>query len=300
MHPLVDACSAGVIANIGLSFDNILLYGIIAFAFQFPLGVLLDVRPALSRYCYCAAGVLLVVGAMLAIAGLAAALPVACMGNALFHLTAGKMVLDESDGKGGPAGLFISTGAFGLAAGLALGRETWFLPSIAVAIALWHAVAVFSNVARCAPAPYSFKTRNRPIAYFALLLLFALTAGRSWAGLLAQVSVEISGLASVCAAISIWAGKVAGGYLGDVAGRVKVVAVGIAGTVALVAAATPACGGPYLTHAHASSLPYFALLVVSQLATGSMMSLMCACLPGRFGTVFGLNCLALFLGSLWQ
>ena len=44
-------------------------------------------------------------------------LAVACVGNALFHLSAGKHVLEAHGGRAGPIGLFISTGALGLMAG---------------------------------------------------------------------------------------------------------------------------------------------------------------------------------------
>ena len=119
MHPLVDACSMGVLAVGGMAVERILLYNALAFALQLPLGVVADARPRLS-----AAGFSLGVGLVCA-ATLAAALgaggwgvlSAACFGNALFHLTAGKHVLDAHGGRSGPAGLFISTGALGLLAG---------------------------------------------------------------------------------------------------------------------------------------------------------------------------------------
>lgn len=123
-HPLVDACSLSVLIAGGMTWPRVVAYNAMAFALQLPMGLVADARPKWVRGGFFL-GVAMTVGAALA-AALGAVgwgvLATVCVGNALFHLTAGKDVLDSHGGRGGPVGLFISTGALGLLAGR-LGME---------------------------------------------------------------------------------------------------------------------------------------------------------------------------------
>ena len=101
-HPLVDACSMSVLAAGGMSWSRILVYNTVAFALQLPLGVVLDVRPGLVRGGF-VAGTSLVCAATLAAAFGAngwGVLVAVCLGNAIFHLTAGKHLLETHGGIG--------------------------------------------------------------------------------------------------------------------------------------------------------------------------------------------------------
>ena len=49
LHPLVDACSVTVLVIGGMSWQRVLAYNALAFALQFPIGVMLDVRPCLLK-----------------------------------------------------------------------------------------------------------------------------------------------------------------------------------------------------------------------------------------------------------
>lgn len=118
-HPLVDACSLSVLIAGGMSWQRVVAYNAMAFALQLPMGLIADERPGWVR-----GGFFLGTGMAVAAAVAAAfgahgwgVLAVACVGNALFHLTAGKEILDTRGGRGGPIGLFISTGALGLLVG---------------------------------------------------------------------------------------------------------------------------------------------------------------------------------------
>ena len=94
------------------------------------------------------------------------------------------------------------------------------------------------------------------------------------------------GFALAGAAVT-WAGKAAGGYLGDRFGRWIVTAVSVAGSLSLC----------FLCRPEQAAL-WLALLFVAQLATGPVLSLMYDKSGKASGTAFGLNCLALFTGSL--
>ena len=146
-HPLVDACSLSVLIAGGMSWQRVIAYNAMAFALQLPMGLLADERPEWVRGGFCF-GTGMPVAAAVSVAfgaGGWCPLAMACVGNALFHLTAGKEILDSHGGRGGPIGLFISTGALGLLAGR-VGMEhcaAAALPAFAASLA---AVAVASAV----------------------------------------------------------------------------------------------------------------------------------------------------------
>ena len=226
------------------------------------------------------------------------ALSAACVGNALFHLSAGKTVLDAHKGKGGPIGLFISTGALGLFAGMKLagGYGLWCSLGFGAILAAVGAVAVgrWRGRAEARPSPNSFSSLSsqvsRPPLSFVLILaaLFALVAWRSWAGLLAGGMTNAAGLGFALAGAAVtWAGKAAGGCLGDRFGRWIVTVVSVVGSLSLC----------FLCRPEQAAL-WLALLFVAQLATGPVLSLMHDKSGGASGTAFGLNCLGLFTGSL--
>ena len=293
-HPLVDACSMSVLAAGGMSWSRILMYNAVAFALQLPMGVALDARPMFLRAAFLA-GTCLVCAATLAAAfgaGGWGVLFAVCLGNAIFHLTAGKHVLEAHGGRSGPIGLFISTGALGLLAGR-LGVERAAAASLPVFALLLAACVVVagrnigwraSTVGRVVPnAP-----RTPVVPVLILAGLFVLVAWRSWAGLEATRLTATQGTFLLLAGAAVtWGGKAAGGYLAERIGRWTVTAASVCGSAALAFACSPQ-----------NALAWLALLFVAQLATGPVLSLAYDNMDGKGGTAFGLNCLGLFAGSL--
>ena len=302
-HPLVDACSLSVLIAGGMTWQRVVAYNAMAFALQLPMGVVADTWPGLVK-----GGFFLSV-AMTAGAAASAAfgvggwcpLAMACIGNALFHLTAGKDVLDSHGGRGGPVGLFISTGALGLLAGR-LGMERCAaaaLPGFAIALATVAAVAVarWKGNAVCleddSKHPGSSGRFAPPSAFpilelAALTGLFVLVAWRSWAGLAAGRISAGQGMALLLTGAAVtWAGKALGGYLAERLGRGAVTAASVCGSAALAFLCPPG-----------NAAAWMALLFVAQLATGPVLSLLYDQTGCRGGMAFGLNCLGLFAGSL--
>ena len=299
LHPLVDACSVTVLVVGGMSWQRVLAYNALAFALQFPLGVALDARPRLVKGAFVVSLVLTLAGVGLCACGGETgvhapllenvALVLACVGNALFHLSAGKTVLDTHEGKGGPIGLFISTGALGLFAGMKLagGYGLCCCLGFGATLAAVGTAAVLRNHNSSSSLASSV---SRPHPSFGLVLvgLFALVAWRSWAGLLAGGMTNAAGLGFALAGAAVtWAGKAAGGYIGDHFGRWTVTAVSVAGSLSLCFLCRPE-----------QMVAWLMLLFVAQLATGPVLSLMYDKSGRAGGATFGLNCLALFTGSL--
>ena len=303
-HPLVDACSMSVLAAGGMSWSRILVYNAVAFALQLPLGVVLDVRPGLVRGGF-VAGTSLVCAATLAAAFGAngwGVLVAVCLGNAIFHLTAGKHLLEAHGGRSGPIGLFISTGALGLLAGQ-LGVEraaAASLPTFAALLAAcvvvagrdvaWHASTGETPVVPAGGTRSCVSATCGTLVVPVMILagLFVLVAWRSWAGLEATRLTAAEGMSLVLAGAAVtWGGKAVGGYLAEHLGRWTVTAVSVCGSAALAFACSPQ-----------NAFAWLALLFVAQLATGPVLSLVYDRMAGKVGTAFGLNCLGLFAGSL--
>lgn len=302
IHPLVDACSVSVLVAGGISFERVIAYNALAFALQLPLGMLMDEWPRFTRLGFflgtgmaCAAAV----AAALRLGGWGV-LAVVCVGNAFFHLTAGKHILETHEGRGGPIGLFISAGALGLMAGQvwAAKAATICLAVFAAALGVCMVLAVAQSrrdasfspslVSRKSLASHmTFKTGSF-IPRLILVGLFILVAWRSWAGLFAGGrSTGGSALMMLVGAAVTFAGKVAGGYLAERVGRWKTTAFSVAGSAALAFFCEPTWVAPWLV-----------LLFVAQLATGPVLSLVYEKAARRGGRAFGLNCLGLFMGSL--
>lgn len=294
MHPLVDACSVGVLVAGGMTLERVMAYNAMAFALQLPFGLIMDSNPGLNKRAFFV-GVGLTFFAAVSVAfgfGGWWFLAVACVGNALFHLTAGKNILEAQDGRSGPIGLFISTGALGLMAGQAWVAKaaTICLATFAAALAVTIVLAAVSRwnevEGRTAPSGAA----EAPLLIPALVLggLFVLIVWRSWAGLFAGSRSAGGTLVMMFAgAAATFAGKVAGGYIAERLGRWKVTFVSVAGSAALAFLCEPSWAVAWLV-----------LLFVAQLATGPVLSLVYEKSERCGGTAFGLNCLALFMGSL--
>ena len=293
LHPLVDACSVSVLVAGGMTWERVIAYNAIAFALQLPIGVLMDELPRLMRGGFFIGTGLTLVAAVLSAFGFGGwvILASACVGNALFHLTAGKHILDIYDGRGGPIGLFISTGALGLMAG-----QVW--AAKAATICLWGfaaalAVGVVAAAVRTWKAPWIIHApaqddRGAILQKLVLVGLVVLIAWRSWAALLAGGrSADAGAFLMLVGAAVTCVGKVTGGYLAERLGRWKVTVVSIAGSAALVFLYEPSWRAVWL-----------ALLFIAHLATGPVLSLVYERMARRGGTAFGLNCLGLFAGGM--
>lgn len=300
LHFLVDACSAAVFVLSGDAWYLAYVYGGVAFALQAPLGIFLDVYPKPLRSCLLTVGCLLSAGGVLVGRGWGPlAVVVACLGNALFHVAAGKHLLERYDGSAAPQGLFISTGAFGLLLGLqappAMSSLWLMAPLMAYAAGLgcvWHLIGVVASKKdeacdlRRAPSGEA-----RGWTTVLILTVMALVTLRSWSMLRVglQTSIETVGLAQALVfALAVWGGKVMGGCCGDRWGQKIVIAVGLVGGVGI---------WPWAAVGNVWALVL--VLFVVHLTTAPALCLLYGACRGRGGLASGLNCLSLFVGSLW-
>ena len=141
-HLLVDAlCAAtlfGPVVNAGADyFSMCLLYNTLAFSTQCVVGLLAD-RIRRHRLSAGISMLVVILGFALPIPAVLRVILVGC-GNSVFHVAAGADVLERSEGKAGPLGVFVAPGAIGLTLGILwpkLGLLFAFLMGIAAIVEL--------------------------------------------------------------------------------------------------------------------------------------------------------------------
>lgn len=259
-----------------------LVYNCVAFGLQAPLGYFCDRRQGFP------AGIL---GCVLTAAGLCLVgvpwlgLIVCAIGNALFHTGGGIDSLVHANGKLARSGVFVSSGALGVALGTLAGKAA--LPLIAPVLMLLMCTALilfFALPAAASNEPFS----GRPLVSslgVGLSVLCVAVCIRAYGGTLIQTPWRAEYL--LLPAWGAALGKAFGGILADYFGARRV------GALSLLACI------PLLVFGYQSPL----LCTLGMLLFNINMPItLCAVsdrLPGYPGLSFGLTTLALLLGSLF-
>lgn len=270
-----------------------LLYNLLAFGLQAPIGAFVDSRPHLRAPGPCLGGAVTALGLAAAYLGRALvpgpALPVlgmviSALGNAVFHVCAGSIVLMESGGSLSPAGLFNCAGALGVGFGTYFGTS---FPGVSVLAAL-GAIVIASialwTLRRDAPREVKSATDAEPLSGWALALLCAAMVlhglGGSW-----MPEPPLAGAMTLLPPVMICLGRLSGGVLGDLAGRRSaVLMMAVSAPLLLLSGAAPglALGGTLLFW---TGVPLFQLTAL-------------AALPDSPGFAFGLTKLCLLAGAV--
>ncbi len=295
-HLVVDAgCVASVlratpacdaVASTCVAF--VLGYDVLAFAGQAPLGALVD-RLGLRRAAALAGLVLTAAGMLVGPGAGSAVVILAGLGNALFHVGGGAMVLAGSKGNAAPAGIFVAPGALGLGLGILLGRQWLAVPLWPVLLALAAAgIAVLVAATKNDGAAVTLTPTGRPPSR--VLLIFGLlsfsVAVRSLVGTVGTDGCPKGLPLMLAVPIAAFAGKLSGGFVADRLGWIDV------SMVALLAA------GPLL--AFAGGDPWLAIpgLLVFQMTMPVTLAAALRALPAWPGFGFGVLCFALVTGCL--
>jgi MFS transporter, FSR family, fosmidomycin resistance protein len=295
IHALVDAaCVVAVVrashqesaGTLG-AFWTVLSYDLLAFALQFPLGLLAD-RLRLAR----ASMILGVFLSALVVAPVSmAAWPTMLMagvGNALFHLGAGGLVLSSS-AKAGPAGVFVGPGALGLGLGLWMGRTGWG-STFPIHVALVFALAVLLVLDRPAKresAMQDSRGKHPPLmAAVILSLLLVSVLVRAFVGFGACFQCPSGWVVALGIPLAACTGKVLGGMVADRLGWLAASLGGLVLSLPLIA-----LSGGSLWLALPGVLLFQSTMAVTLMAVARLM-------PAWPCTAFGLPSLFLVLGSL--
>ena len=193
-----------------------LVYNLITFGLQPLFGFVIDYFrsfPAASIGC-----LLVLVGVCLPQSAALVGLVFAALGNAWFHVGAGSDTLLASHGRMWDSGMFVSSGALGVALGTLAGQAQCSpaIPILLVAIPLlleWWLPTQYGGLLERYWI-YSGKT-SVPVTF--LLLLFAI-AIRSFVGAAVPLPWKVGNLDLLLAAVAAFVGKAFGGLLADLFG----------------------------------------------------------------------------------
>lgn len=294
-HAAVDAVCAGLLwtavhdgaISATTAWTAFFLYNFLAFAIQPLVGIVVDRSDAPRRFA--AFGGLLTAAAIpLALAPRAffAAVVLAGLGNAVFHVGGGVVSLRFLPGKAWPPALFVAPGAAGVAGGIALGKvggPVWLLAAgLIVVVACLLVLPAPSQ--RVAAAAATRRTGAFALEVAALLILVVVGV-RSYVGM--TLSFPWKGQAALLVALTagVVLGKALGGVFADRFGW-RTVGVG----ALLVAPVLLAFGADSAALGIAGALIFNLTMPVTLVAVAYAM-------PGHEGFAFGLTCLALFVGA---
>lgn len=293
-HFLVDLMTVSLLytvwmrgdINLALAGGLFLLYNVAAFALQVIFGYITDgmKRPQVTAALGCAAA---------AVPALFTAYPVAAvciagLGNALYHVGGGVATLRLARGKASLPGVFVAPGAMGLFLGAFIAQ--WRVPlwPIAAALIVFGAVCMLPIL----PAIPGYPIRDRAslsakaLAIPALLCLLLSVSVRAFSGAFMELGWKQGFWLPFGAAWAVVLGKGAGGFLADAIGWRRMAAGAL-----VLAAPLLAWGGVHPAIGMAGIFLLNTTMAVTLAATARL-------LPGYEGFAFGLTTLALLIGAL--
>ncbi len=259
----------------------VLIYNFCAFAMQMPFGLISD---KINRNSLVAAVGCVFVAASLFIPSPLVTAAVMGIGNALFHVGGGVDVLNMSDQKCSPLGLFVSPGAIGLCLGrMLVGRFPMYFASAALAIVA-VIIIIAAKTERELPNNAPLKLELSSGILTAFLCLFAVVCLRSFAGMSFSFDWKASmpALVSVCC---VALGKALGGFAADAVGSkiASIISLSLC-AVMFIFSDIPLCG-------LAALLLFNMTMPITLWETAKLF-------PNAKGFSFGLLTFALFVGFL--
>ena len=274
---------------------SILLYDIVAFTLQLPIGIALDQLDknsyaALLSYALVGAGVVL---SLVPIALLEwPAILLLAIGNALFHSAGGLSVLNISQKHAGPSGIFIATGAIGVFLGTQSAQMERLQIAFSLLVLLFLCALITLVVQKVNKKYWNVHNVTFDIprlssnTLLAIALLSLVVALRSYAGMAMAFPWKSEMLLLVLSVLGVFAGKALGGMVADRIGF-RTTAI-----FSLIVAAT--------LFVPSWEIPVMGLLGV--LFFNFTMSITLASLanilPNAKGTAFGLASFSLAVGAL--
>ena len=210
------------------------------------------------------------------------------VGNTLFHVGMGVIAMRATPFSAAGPGLFIAPGAIGVAIARTWGADLLF-PLWPVVLLLLLPVALLIGLVpdRAVPPTQTPEASRTPAwLLFAVGLLMVAVGLRSLVGLRVGAAFGASATWMLPLAVATLAGKGLGGLAADRIGFRTTAVATLAGSALLFLVATENLG-----------LAMLAILLFQSL-TGVTLAALWRLMPGRPGLAFGLNCTALFFGSL--
>ena len=274
---------------------SILLYDIVAFTLQLPIGIALDQLDknsyaALLSYALVGAGVVL---SLVPIALLEwPAILLLAIGNALFHSAGGLSVLNISQKHAGPSGIFIATGAIGVFLGTQSAQMGRLQIAFSLLVLLFLCALITLVVQKVNKKYWNVHNVTFDIprlssnTLLAIALLSLVVALRSYAGMAMAFPWKSEMLLLVLSVLGVFAGKALGGMVADRIGfrTTAIFSLIVAATLFVPSWEIPVMG----------LLGVFFFNFTMSITLASLANI----LPNAKGTAFGLASFSLAVGAL--
>ena len=274
---------------------SILLYDIVAFTLQLPIGIALDQLDknsyaALLSYALVGAGVIL---SLVPIALLEwPAILLLAIGNALFHSAGGLSVLNISQKHAGPSGIFIATGAIGVFLGTQSAQMGRLQIAFSLLVLLFLCALITLVVQKVNKKYWNVHNVSFDISelsfntLLAIALLSFVVALRSYVGMVMAFPWKSEMLLLVLSILGVFAGKALGGVVADRIGfrTTAIFSLIVAATLFVPSWEIPVMG----------LLGVFFFNFTMSITLASLANI----LPNAKGTAFGLASFSLAVGAL--
>ena len=292
-HLFVDLACAFLIfsfikgdLNLTNLFLFILIYNFLAFGFQVPFGALIDRIRKPKEFSIIGLIFILLAFLLFYFSSLAAII-LAGLGNALFHIGGGVISLNLIPKKATIPGIFVAPGALGLTLGIFLAKLNY--SSILFYLFLIGVLLIFGIGYLRNPKLILYGDKKKiKISFFEIILLFILFSIviRSIVGLALVFPWKTNTIFLIIFTLSVVLGKALGGFLADKFGW-KAVAVW-----------SLALSAPFLFFgADYVSLGIIGIFLFN-ITMPITLTMLSNIMPRRPGFAFGLNCLALLIGAI--
>ncbi|MFB0921652.1 MAG: hypothetical protein QMB62_12370 [Oscillospiraceae bacterium] len=267
----------------------LIIYNFFAFALQMPLGIIAD--KAGKNRAFAALGTLLIaVSPALSFSPLLLC-SVAGLGNAFFHIGAGRDVLQGRGKEFSALGIFVSPGAMGLYLGTLCGKSgTLPLAAVtcvlaAVSALIWFYIPRLSKKHEAYVPMINGKASVSGSILFILICLFIVVCLRSYVGSTLSFPWKGEGHFALYLVIAVVCGKALGGVFADRFGAMITSFVSLlSSALLLLFFRTPLCG----------ILAIFLFNMTMPITLGTVARKM----PERLGFGFGLLTFGLFIGII--
>jgi MFS transporter, FSR family, fosmidomycin resistance protein len=261
-------------------------YNLLAFGLQIFVGFITDYlkAPKLSAL----VGLIITgIGTVVLLPFPVAAVILAGVGNALFHVGGGVISLNLTPQKATAPGIFVAPGALGLMAGTLLGKNGDFVawPLLLAIAVLGVTIFLVKKPVMYPEQPQSALKLNIKAEYVIYLVLFVI-AVRSLVGFAVSFPWKTDITLLVWLTVAIALGKGLGGFLADRFGWTKVTVGSLLVSIPLLNLGV--------------DLPVLGMIgmFLFNITMPVTLTLVSNMLPGKPGTAFGLACMALVLGTL--
>ncbi len=211
----------------------VIVYNLLAFAGQLPIGILSDVVN--KNLLFVTWGCLLAgISYPVAFVSPWIACVLAAIGNGAFHIGAGSDILKSSMPKAGLSGLFVSSGALGVWLAYELKNEAVIiiLPVVMLVCAVVLFILNRDTKKEDTVTPPMF-VKLEKVAIAAIICFLMTIVIRSLMGMIMNYSWKSVFPLSLVSVLAVFAGKALGGYIGDKWGYIKTAVVSLSVSLVL-------------------------------------------------------------------